>query len=131
MARTETFVEPTTVLETLRVYNVHESGSDETPEPNASQTQSSSEASAQRSDLNWPSDWRRLPPYRESSRTHRVADRAAGQTNAEGALVVAMFTGVWLFSVRDNTQSLWAQIRLTPLWHNSMSIVSGAQPEVD
>jgi len=104
MARTETLVEPTTIRETLRVYDIHETGREETPEPGTRQTQSSSEASAPRSDPNWPSDWRRVPPYRESSRTHRVADRAAGQTNAEGVMVVAMFTGVWFYS---HVNRLW------------------------
>jgi hypothetical protein len=104
MARTETVLEPTTLRETLRIYNVHESGQQETTDTDTYQ-QNSPEQSTTHPDPNWPADWRRMPPYRESSRTHRVSDRPAGQDAVEGAVVVTMFSGVWLLGVRKaNTQ---------------------------
>lgn len=102
MSRTETVLEPTTILETLRVYDVHETGREETAEPRSIQPQNDLEQpqSTTQPDLNWPSDWRRMPPYRASSRTHRVSDRTAGQDAVESAIVVTMFHGVWLMGVR-------------------------------
>lgn len=100
MARTETLLEPTTLRETLRVYNVYETGHDEMLERSINQSRHAPEESTTHSDPNWPSDWRRMPPYRASSRTHRVSDRAAGQDAVEGATVLMMFSGVWMMGVR-------------------------------
>lgn len=108
MASTETVLEPTTLRETLRVYNVHESGQEEAdaearaenePSQQEQQRQESGQQDTRNADREWPSDWRRMPPYRESSRTHRVSDRAAGQDAVESAVVVTMFSGVWLLGV--------------------------------
>ncbi|KAK6369383.1 hypothetical protein LTS17_009726 [Exophiala oligosperma] len=111
MASTETVLEPTTLRETLRVYNVHESGREEAESSQQQQQQPQELREQQRGtrtntdqDREWPSDWRRMPPYRESSRTHRVSDRTAGQDAVEGAVVVTMFSGVWLLG---NINRLW------------------------
>jgi hypothetical protein len=96
MAGTETIIEkPRTVRETLRTYDVLETGveTSSVPSPNASQQ-------PVRSERNWPSDWRRMPAYRETSRTHRISDRSAGQDLVESGFVVAMFSGVWMMGVR-------------------------------
>ncbi|KAG0649239.1 hypothetical protein D0Z07_4527 [Hyphodiscus hymeniophilus] len=107
MSRTQTVLEPTTILETLRVYDVHETGHVETSEAHSSLPQINGleqPQSTAQSDPNWPSDWRRMPAYRESSRTHRVTDRAAGGDAVEGAIVVTVFHGVWLMG---NLNRLW------------------------
>ena len=103
MARTETLLEPTTIRETLGVYNVHVTGHDETLDNRTNQSRHAPEEPTTHSDPNWPSDWRRTPPYRASSRTHHVSDRAAGQDAVEGATVVMMFSGVWMMGVRKPT----------------------------
>ena len=103
MSQTQTILQPATILETLRVYDVHETGHEDTPETHSSPTQNNGveePQSAARSDPNWPSNWRRIPAYRASSRTHRVADRVAGRDAAEGVMVLTMFHGVWLMGVR-------------------------------
>ena len=103
MSQTQTILQPATILETLRVYDVHETGHEETPETHSSPTQNNGVEEPQfaaRSDPNWPSNWRRIPAYRASSRTHQVADRVAGRDAAEGVMVVTMFHGVWLMGVR-------------------------------
>jgi hypothetical protein len=102
MSRTQTAQEPTTVSETLRIYDVYETGREETSEPPLNRAQNGVEQaqSTTQPNENWPSDWRRVPPYRESSRTHRVSDRAAGRDVAEAAIVVTMFHGVWIMGVR-------------------------------
>jgi hypothetical protein len=105
MSRTQTAQEPLTVRETLRVYDVYETGREETSEVPSSHDQNELEQtqSAIQSNGHWPSDWRRIPPYRESSRTHRVSDRAAGRDAAESAIVITMFHGVWIMGVRKLT----------------------------
>lgn len=102
MLRTQTAQEPTTVSETLRIYDVYETGREGTSETSLNSAQNAVEQAQLTTQLNenWPSDWRRVPPYRESSRTHRVSDRAAGQDVAEAAIVVTMFHGVWIMGVR-------------------------------
>lgn len=96
MAGTETFTEePRTIRETLRAYHVHETGVETSPAPR--QTASQHTVPSER---NWPSDWRRMPAYRETSRTHRVSDRAAGQDFVESGIVLTMFSGVWMMGVR-------------------------------
>lgn len=103
MSGTQTMLEPTTIRETLRVYDVHETGREETPETHPSLPQNSRVEQAQstaHSDPSWPSDWRRIPAYRASSRIHRVADRTPGRDAVEGVVVVTMFHGVWLMGVR-------------------------------
>lgn len=103
MSRTQTGLEPITIRETLQVYNVHETGREETPEAQSLPTQSHGVEQLQRvgqSHPDWPLDWRRMPAYRASSRTHRVADRVPGRDAVEGAAVVTMFHGVWLMGVR-------------------------------
>ncbi|KIW19376.1 hypothetical protein PV08_03671 [Exophiala spinifera] len=112
MANTETVLEPTTLRETLRVYNVHESGQQEAEAEARAKNESSDQHPMQESrqqdtrpaDREWPSDWRRMPPYRETSRVHRVSDRAAGQDAVEGVVVMTMFSGVWLLG---NINRLW------------------------
>lgn len=101
MSRTETVLEPTTILETLRVYDIHETGREEVAEAESSGTHHGVEQlqSSTPSDPNWPSDWRGMPPYRATSRTHRVSDRAAGQDAVESAFVITMFQGVWILGV--------------------------------
>lgn len=96
MAGTETTTEePRTIRETLRAYDVLETGVESSPVP--SQTASRQPVQSQR---DWPSDWRRMPAYRETSRTHRVSDRAAGQDLVESKIVLTMFSGVWMMGVR-------------------------------
>jgi hypothetical protein len=96
MAGTETITEePRTVRETLRAYDVLETGVETSPIPSQNASQQ-----AVQSERNWPSDWRRMPAYRETSRTHRVSDRAAGQGLVESGIVLTMFSGVWMMGVR-------------------------------
>lgn len=105
LSTTHTELDPTSVRDVLRTYDTHHTG---TPEPSAAeeeqqqQTSTPESATTQSADenpQNWPSDWHRTPPYRAASRTHRVADRAAGVDNVEGAMVVFMFTGVFIQGV--------------------------------
>jgi hypothetical protein len=102
MARTETIVEPTTIRETLRVYDIHETGGEETSEEPTTETQTQPTEPVAQPDPNWPSDWQRVPPYRPSSRSHRISDRAAGLDNTEATMVMVMFTGVWTYGVSKN-----------------------------
>ncbi|KAI1613365.1 hypothetical protein EDD36DRAFT_465492 [Exophiala viscosa] len=104
MARTETIVEPTTVRETLRVYDTHFTGDDDTAEDPTIQIQGHTEEHIALPDSSWPSDWRRMPPYRPSSRSHRLSERPAGLNPVESTMVVVMFTGVWTYG---NLNRLW------------------------
>ncbi|EXJ74259.1 uncharacterized protein A1O5_02555 [Cladophialophora psammophila CBS 110553] len=116
MSSTETIVEPTTVRETLRAYDIHHTGSDETLEPPTEQTQNQpQEGPVSQPGSNWPSDWRRIPPYRPSSRSHRVSDRPAGLDRVEGTMVIVMFTGVWTYG---NLNRLWRAT--VGKWNNSI-----------
>ncbi|KAI1626438.1 hypothetical protein EDD37DRAFT_608003 [Exophiala viscosa] len=103
MARTETIVEPTTVRETLRVYDTHFTGDDDTAEDPTIQIQGHTEEHIALPDSSWPSDWRRMPPYRPSSRSHRLSERPAGFNPVESTMVVVMFTGVWTYGVSKNS----------------------------
>ncbi|KAH8799726.1 hypothetical protein F5884DRAFT_115620 [Xylogone sp. PMI_703] len=109
MARTETLLEPTTIRETLRVYDIHETGHNETIAIHTTRNLNSTELPITLSNPNnWPSDWRRIPPYRASSRTHRVSDRAAGQNSMEAAIVIAMFSGVWMVGAANRVWRMTA-----------------------
>ena len=103
MSSTETQLDPVTVRDTLRVFAVHETGSELAPVTTPDQNRGDVEEPATPPpDPNWPSDWRRMPAYRETSRTHRISDRPAGTNAAESGLVVAMFAGVWMIGVRES-----------------------------
>lgn len=101
MTTTSTITEnPASLREVLAVYNVHESGTAATEEEhlpaNHVDRQSPLDSEEQGS---WPSDWRRMPQYRPTSRSHRVSDRPGGQTAAERGIVAVMFSGVWMIGV--------------------------------
>jgi hypothetical protein len=105
---TQTTTDPTNLRDLLRTYDTHLTGfADDEGRSNSSseqqqqpqRTQAEEPASASTPPRDWPSDWHGIPPYREASRHHRVADRAAGVDNAEGVMVMVMFTGVWLQGV--------------------------------
>jgi hypothetical protein len=109
LSSTQTQLDPTTVRDVLRTYDTHHTGQqDETTTPTTTTSEQDAplapapEASSSDPVLpaNWPSDWHRTPPYRAASRNHRVSDRAAGVDNVEGAMVMFMFTGVFLQGVR-------------------------------
>lgn len=96
MAGTETTTEePRTIRETLHAYYVLETGVESASGPNQNTPQQPVQ-----SERDWPADWRRMPAYREASRTHRVSDRAAGQDLVESGIVLTMFSGVWMMGVR-------------------------------
>lgn len=108
MTTTQTYLDtvyddPTTVIEILQSYTIHQTGrEDEGSALRRQQVHRPADARATtRSPNNWPSDWQRVPPYRAASRSHRVSDRAAGLDYAEGTIVMAMFTGVWLTGVSE------------------------------
>lgn len=115
MTTTSTVTEnPTSLREVLSVYNVYESGtSDAEVETSRSQTLDRSESITIEADNSWPSDWRRMPQYRPTSRSHRVADRPGGQNAAEIGIVAAMFTGVWIIGVRQTEQERYYGFLLT------------------
>lgn len=103
MSRTEVITEthtyePTRLREVLRVYDIHQ-----TENTNTSQTSGwSLDApwSEQPERQEWLSNYNRIPPYREPSRSHRYFGRPAGRTWGEANFVVMMFSGVYVVSVR-------------------------------
>ncbi|RVX67510.1 hypothetical protein B0A52_08863 [Exophiala mesophila] len=102
MSSNATLLAPTTVRDILQVYTVHETGVDQvtttrTRGKTSLKTQQV-QAEAKR-DANWPQDWRGMPSYRETSRSHRLADRPAGKDLAESVVVTVMFTGVFVAGV--------------------------------
>ena len=112
MSSTETLVDSSTLRETLRAYVVHETG-----EETASDQTSRQNAPARIvSDPAWPSDWRRTPAYRETSRVHRILDRAAGTNAVESVMVVAMFAGVWVIGVSEFLHTIHQHICWAWTW---------------
>jgi hypothetical protein len=51
---------------------------------------------------NWPTDERRVPPYRPINTELDQSERRVYQNGVERTFVTVMFTGVWLESVSRN-----------------------------
>lgn len=85
------------VRQILRAYDIHQTGAH--GEQRSGWSTDVPYAPSQRVD--WNSDRRRIPPYRETDRSHRLADRPAGRTGGESAFVIMMFSGAYVVSVRD------------------------------
>jgi hypothetical protein len=104
MSQTQTTVdsvtyEPTSVRQILQVYNIHQ-----TAGPAAASGTSGWSVDSQWHDQpqrqNWASEYNRIPPYREPSRSHRYFGRPAGRDWGEASFIVMMFSGVYVVSVR-------------------------------
>jgi hypothetical protein len=99
MSISTTTTVPTGVNELLRAYDLHHSGTEISPSQNVDQVMQT-----RRQPENarpWPTDRRRMPEYREASRTHDLADRPAGETATEGVVASVMFLGVFVNSVSE------------------------------
>ncbi|KAL2867213.1 uncharacterized protein BJX67DRAFT_353399 [Aspergillus lucknowensis] len=88
----------TTTTSILADYELHHSGAEPTPSRQTSQSQSPSPSSppAQVQPANWPSDHRRVPPYRPVNRNLDWNERAAGSSVPEYIFIQSMLHGVWL-----------------------------------
>ncbi|KAL4914080.1 hypothetical protein BDW62DRAFT_191090 [Aspergillus aurantiobrunneus] len=85
----------TTTTSILADYELHHSGTE--PSPNASQsTPSPSASSSPPQPANWPSNHRRVPPYRPVNRGLDYAERSAGASVPEFIFIQSMLHGVWL-----------------------------------
>jgi hypothetical protein len=85
------------VRELLQAYDLHHSGTESSQSQNVEATTHPRRQPENRP--SWPSNRRRMPPYREASRSHRLADRPAGETTAGGVLITVMFLGVYVDAV--------------------------------
>ncbi|OJJ07130.1 hypothetical protein ASPVEDRAFT_56607 [Aspergillus versicolor CBS 583.65] len=91
MSRTETT--NTTTLSVLADYELHHSGSE--PSPNTSQN-TTSPSPTQQQPANWPTNHRRVPPYRPANRSLSFEERAAGSNLPEFIFIQSMLHGCWL-----------------------------------
>ncbi|KAL5340409.1 hypothetical protein BJX70DRAFT_361688 [Aspergillus crustosus] len=92
---TTTTTTPATTLSILADYELHHSGAD--PSSNNQNTASSSSpAQSATQPPTWPSDHRRVPPYRPINRNLDQAERAAGASVPEYIFIQSMLHGVWL-----------------------------------
>lgn len=94
MSRTETT--NTSALSVLADYELHHSGSE--PSPNASQN-TTSPSPTQQQPANWPTNHRRVPPYRPANRSLSFEERAAGSNVPEFIFIQSMLHGCWLNAV--------------------------------
>lgn len=85
------------VHELLRAYDLHHTGTGSSEPQHAEMT--TRVRRQPESPPSWPSNRRRMPAYREASRSHNLADRPAGETTAEGVITSIMFLGVYLNAV--------------------------------
>ncbi|KAL2815822.1 hypothetical protein BDW59DRAFT_166635 [Aspergillus cavernicola] len=84
----------TTTLSILADYELHHSGNNQAPSESDSQSVSPSLSPSQ--PQTWPSNHRRIPPYRPINRTLDQAERAAGANVGEVIFIQSMMHGVWL-----------------------------------
>lgn len=98
MSRTETA--NTSTLAVLADYELHHSGD---PSPNASQNTTSPSPQQpqqqQQQPANWPTNHRRVPPYRPVNRSLSFEERAAGSNVPEFIFIQSMLHGCWLNAV--------------------------------
>ncbi|KAL4865538.1 hypothetical protein BDV12DRAFT_148192 [Aspergillus spectabilis] len=87
---TTTTTLPATTLSILADYELHHSGAP-SPSPNSQNTNPSHSQPP-----TWPSDHRRVPPYRPINRNLDQAERAAGASVPEYIFIQSMLHGVWL-----------------------------------
>ncbi|BCS28629.1 uncharacterized protein APUU_70199S [Aspergillus puulaauensis] len=90
MSRTETT--NTTALSVLADYELHHSGNSQnttSPSPSPSPPQ-------QQQPANWPTNHRRVPPYRPVDRSLSFEERAAGSNVPEFIFIQSMLHGCWL-----------------------------------
>jgi hypothetical protein len=105
-------LEPITVRELLRTYEVHQTGQDRVTSSTESTTNPHVIASLLPSPPpNWLSDYRRIPSYRAINSTHTYSSRPGGDSYFEGVLVVTMFTGVYVIAVSKITLSFEITLR--------------------
>ncbi|KAL4876676.1 hypothetical protein BJY04DRAFT_199603 [Aspergillus karnatakaensis] len=89
---TTTTIVPASTVSILADYELHHSGAETSP--NNNQSPQPSQTSAQPQD--WPSEYRRVPPYRPINRNLDRAERAAGASVPEYIFIQSMLHGVWL-----------------------------------
>ncbi|RAK97978.1 uncharacterized protein BO80DRAFT_467423 [Aspergillus ibericus CBS 121593] len=89
---TTTTTTHTSTLSILSDYEIHHTGSETQPQPQAPST--STPAVSQ--PVDWPSNYRRVPPYRPANRNLDYDERAAGASPAEYVFIQSMLHGVWL-----------------------------------
>lgn len=95
MSRTETT--NTTALSVLADYELHHSGSSQnTTSPSPSPSPSPPQ---QQQPANWPTNHRRVPPYRPVDRSLSFEERAAGSNVPEFIFIQSMLHGCWLNAV--------------------------------
>ena len=123
---TTTEILPHNVRQLLQAYNVHHTGHEEKEEAQATlqQPQASSAPSlTSEPRQTYPSrsqPWhedvysrRRVPPYRETSRSHSLSSRPAGRNQVEAVIVTLMFWGVNITGV---SESLVPLVAIVGLW---------------
>lgn len=111
-ASTTTETLPNSVHHLLQTYNVHHTGQEEDQEAQATLQLPSVPSLASEPRQTYPSrgqprhedvySRRRLPPYREISRTHSLSSRPAGRTPLEGVIVTLIFCGVFITGVSES-----------------------------
>lgn len=90
-----------TVAQVLVDYDIHHSGQPDHPaEASAVEVNPRSQGQETRAiPNNWPSDYRRVPPYRPIDRNLDLSQRPLGSNRIETAFITVMFTGVYLNAV--------------------------------
>jgi hypothetical protein len=100
MQQTATQQEPIVLRDLLHVYAVHQTGTE--VESVAIATETNNETRTLPSHPDWPSDRRRIPPYRSTTRDYPLSDRPAGTGALDEVIVTAMFAGVYSIAVRSS-----------------------------
>ena len=96
---TTTTTTQTSTLSILSDYEIHHTG--ETHPPQTPSNSAPTPATSQ--PVDWPSNYRRVPPYRTVNRNLDYNERAAGASPAEYVFIQSMLHGVWLNAVSCNS----------------------------
>lgn len=104
-----TQLEPTTIRGILHAYDVHHTGHVDDasalmstlPDVQSGDNAEHQTFRAEMSRQPWPSNRRRIPRFRATSRTHDVSARVSGRDPVETVVVLAMFTGIYMIAVRE------------------------------
>jgi hypothetical protein len=104
-----TALAPVSLSRTLRDYELHLTGDSQPPEsltPVPASARISLAAAtrdhpfAEHDPVNWPSNFRGVPPYRPINRNLDISQRPAGGNGVESFFLMIMFCGVILNAVR-------------------------------
>lgn len=100
---------------TLHDYRMHLTGGRDEQECVSTRQENETVSQPIDSPANWPTQYRRIPPYRPINRNLDLTERPNGSSRAELVFVTVMLNGIRLQSVRTEHLSLALGARLTRL----------------